>query len=208
MNSVTLALPSELHEIDSECVLWLCAPADINAAISTLPFTGAEGQSVLLHRPVGLAAKRWLIFGVGDLKHDIALSFDHHSANHGTRQLFVEAFKRALSSHSSTITLVLPYHFSQPSVNSEQVFAGKNKKKTTEEMLISQLLRAFYFGCYQFKGYKSSPHLSSKEEPALTISAPPTQPLLTCLKYENSLANGMQLARDLSHGRASDKTGQ
>lgn len=214
MNSVTLALPSELHEIDSECVLWLCAPADINAAISTLPvssqvfvkqvlddeaFTGAEGQSVLLHRPVGLAAKRWLIFGVGDLKHDIALSFDHHSANHGTRQLFVEAFKRALSTHSSTITLVLPYHFSQPSVNSEQVFAGKNKKKTTEEMLISQLLRAFYFGCYQFKGYKSSPHLSSKEEPALTISAPPTQPLLTCLKYENSLANGMQLARDLSH---------
>ena len=207
MTNVTLALQCNLSEIDADCVIWLCSPADINPTISNLPkntqtfihqvfndeaFIGAKGQSVLLHRPLGMPAKRWLIWGVGNLEDNIDLNFDHPSAAHGTRALFVDIFNRALSFNTANITVILPCHSAQ---NTDR----QNKRDTA---LVSQLLRAFHFSRYRFKGYKSSASITVKKEPTLNIlvsSGATLKALLSCIKHEAALAKGMQLARDLSH---------
>lgn len=252
MTNVMLAPQRNLHDIDADCVIWLCSPADINPTVSNLPkntqafiqqvfvdeaFIGAKGQSILLHRPVGTAAKRWLIWGMGDLAESLNLSFGHPSASHGTRKLFVDMFKYALSLKAATITLVLPCRVVSRSMQD----ASKQSKQ--EITLVSQLLRAFHFCCYQFKGYKSAPCLAAKKVTRLNIQVSSTDmaadlisdrvldkvsdkvsdstldetssealsadsalasgdisnELLACINDEAALAQGMGLARDLSH---------
>ncbi|WP_421714666.1 leucyl aminopeptidase family protein [Alteromonas stellipolaris] len=240
MTNVILVPECNLHDIDADCVIWLCSSADINPTINNLPkrtqtfiqqvfvdeaFIGAKGQSILLHRPVGAAAKRWLIWGVGALEENLNLSFDHPSASHGTRKLFIDMFKYALSLKAATITLVLPCHAVSRSLQE----ASKQSKQ--EITFVSQLLRAFHFCYYQFAGYKSAPCLAAKKVTRLNIQVSSTDlaaglvldstldevsgealsadsalasgdisdELLACINYEAALAQGMELARDLSH---------
>ncbi|MBQ4830774.1 leucyl aminopeptidase [Alteromonas sp. MMG017] len=244
MTNVILVPECNLHKVDADCVIWLCSPADINPTVNNLPkntqafiqqvfvdeaFIGAKGQSILLHRPVGATAKRWLIWGVGDLAESLNLSFDHPSASHGPRKLFVDMFKYAISLKAATITLVLPCRAVSRSLKD----ASKQSKQ--EITLVSQLLRAFHFCCYQFEGYKSAPCLATKKVTCLNIqvsskdmaaelildkvlhstldetsgealsadsalaSGDISDELLACINYEAALAKGMGLARDLSH---------
>ncbi|MDO6567324.1 leucyl aminopeptidase [Alteromonas sp. 1_MG-2023] len=183
MTNVMLVPESNLHEVDADCVIWLCSPADINPVIKSLPnstqvfvkqvfddeeFLGSQGQKVLLHRPVDMLVKRWLIWGVGNLAESLNLSFDHPSASHGIRKLFVDMFKYALSLKAATITLVLPCHAVSRSM---QNASTQSKQETT---LISQLLRAFHFCCYQFEGYKSAPSLAVTRAPSLAVKRAPS----------------------------------
>jgi len=240
MTNVTLAPHSNLHEVVADCVIWLCSPTDIQPTIENMPhstqafiqqifndeeFVGSQGQKVLLHRPVETAAKRWLIWGAGNLEENISLSFDHPSASHGTRKLFVDMFKYALSLKAATITLVLPCKTTYSTINhtTSHTMQSASRQRKLDITLVSQLLRAFHFCCYQFKGYKSSPRLSSNEMPSLSIQVPstevaskvaldeasyvgselasgaPSDALLAYINYETALAKGMRLARDLSH---------
>ncbi|AEF01789.1 leucyl aminopeptidase [Alteromonas naphthalenivorans] len=248
MTNVTLAPHRNLHEVVADCVIWLCSPTDIQPTIENMPhstqafiqqifndeeFVGSQGQKVLLHRPVETAAKRWLIWGAGNLEENISLSFDHPSASHGTRKLFVDMFKYALSLKAATITLVLPWGttYSAISHTTSLTMHSASKQRELGISLVRQLLRAIHFCCYQFKGYKSSPHLLSNVMPSLNIQVSSTDvaanlvldkalneasvealngdsalasdntsdALLACVNYEAALANGMGLARDLSH---------
>jgi len=236
MTNVMFTPQCNLHDTDADCVVWLCSPADINPTVNNLPnttqvfikqifddeaFVGSQGQKVLLHRPVDMMAKRWLMWGVGNLEDNINLSFDHPAASHGTRKLFVDMFTYVMSLNAATVTLVLPCR------------AARSAKKQSKQeiVLVSQLLRAFHFSRYQFKGYKSGPFSISKAAPSLSIQVSSTDvtanlaldkavnettgealnpgstlassntsgALLECINYEAALAKGMCLARDLSH---------